>query len=187
MLAGVSATLVSATGGAVDAERAKEVAEIKLRQGFRLCLGRRLRSVGIGSAPVPPAVLQWMRETWTDSVITEGYGASEAGSITMDDRPIEGVEIKIVDVPELGYRASGLPPGENPRGEVLVKTPTMVEGYFRNDEATEKAFDEEGYFITGDLAELLPDGRIRLIGRRKFVKKLLNGEFVSPEKVESML
>lgn len=186
MLAGVSASIEGAATGK-SAEAAKKAAEERLKKEFSQCLGRRLRSVGIGSAPVPPAVLAWMRETWTDSIITEGYGASESGSITMNDRPIEGVELKIIDVPELGYKAAGIPKGQNPRGEVLVKTSTMVEGYFRNDAATDKAFDEEGYFRTGDLCELLPDGRIKLIGRRKFVKKLSNGEFVSPEKVETVL
>lgn len=54
----------------------------------------------------------------------------------------------------------------------------MISGYYGDEEATKRAFDEEGYFCTGDIGEQLPSGKLRVIGRVKNATKLANGEFV---------
>ena len=59
-----------------------------------------------------------------------------------------------------------------------VKTKQMISGYYGDEEATKRAFDEEGYFCTGDIGEKLPSGKLRVIGRVKNATKLANGEFV---------
>lgn len=74
------------------------------------------------------------------------------------------MDAKLEDVPDMGYSSRDEP---YPRGELLVKTKTMFMGYFNNPEATKEAFDEEGYYHTGDIVELGPGRRITVIDRRK--------------------
>ncbi len=85
------------------------------------------------------------------------------------------VDVLLRDVPEMGYTSKDSP---NPRGEILIKSPHLVEGYYKNPKATEESFSN-GYFCTGDIGERLPDGRIRIIDRKKNILKLAQGEFVA--------
>lgn len=174
---------------ALDAEsgRKREEVEASVMSRFRHILGSRLQSVSIGSAPPVPAVVEWMKEVFKPAKVNEGYGSTECGTITINDVVAPSVTAKLVDVPELGYLTTDTPP----RGEVWVKTKTMISGYYKNEEKTAEAFAEDGWFRTGDVAveEVTPSGKkqLRLIGRAKNVIKLSNGEFVEPERIETLL
>jgi long-subunit acyl-CoA synthetase (AMP-forming) len=61
------------------------------------------------------------------------YGSTEAGDITTEGNVSANVEVKLVDVPELGYLSTDIP---WPRGEIVVKTKTMIAGYYKDDTAT---------------------------------------------------
>ena len=115
-----------------------------------------------------------MKECFAGVNVGEGYGSTECGLITADDKIPYGVQYKLVDVPHLGYFTTHDPP----QGEILVKTRQMISGYYGDDEATRKAFDAEGYFRTGDIGEEVAKGHVRVIGRVKNATKLANGEFV---------
>ncbi|KAA0146665.1 hypothetical protein FNF29_07907 [Cafeteria roenbergensis] len=172
---------------AVKAAGAPEAARAAIRQAllkeFQVALGGRLQSIGIGSAPVTKGVLDWMTVCFSQAQVGEGYGSTECGTISNGNKIAEGVEFRLDDIPELGYLTSGSPP----RGEILVRTKWSSEGYFRNPKATSDALTDDGFFRTGDVGEQLEDGRVMIIGRRKFVTKLANGEFVSPERIETVL
>ena len=101
------------------------------------------------------------------------------GGIAVNGKVLMGTEIKLLDVPEMGYMATDLPP----RGELCIKTDTMISGYFNNEEETREKF-VDGFFRTGDIVELVGPQRVRIIDRKKNIFKLAQGEFVSPEQLE---
>ena len=70
-------------------------------------------------------------------------------------------------------------------GELLIKTPLMMKGYFRDEEATREAFTEDGWFKSGDLATIDNDGNIKIVGRSKENIVLATGKKVSPEDLEA--
>jgi long-chain acyl-CoA synthetase len=74
-----------------------------------------------------------------------------------------------------------------PNGEVLVRSPMNMAGYFRNPEATRDCFTEEGFFRTGDLGELDDEGWLRIIGRVKEQFKTSKGKYISPNPIEKVL
>lgn len=129
-----------------------------------------------------------------------GYGSTEmtAGATIMhnDDLsygatgvPFNSVHYYLKDWLEGGYFHTDKP---NPRGEVVVGGPNITKGYYKMDLETEESFkvdSETGqrYFESGDIGELLPNGTLKIIDRRKDLTKLSNGEFVSLGKIESAL
>ena len=81
----------------------------------------------------------------------------------------------------MGYFTTDDPP----RGEICVKTPQMIDGYYKNPKETEERF-VDGYFRTGDIGEQNSFGNLRVIDRKKSIFKLSQGEFVAPERLESL-
>lgn len=116
--------------------------------------------------------------------ILQGYGLTEtAGAATVtrfeDNKigsvgtPLNGVEVKI-DQPD----ADGI-------GEVLIRGPMVMSGYYRNAEANREAFNAEGFFRSGDLGRFDKQGHLFIVGRKKDVIKLPSGKNVFPEDVEA--
>jgi len=70
-------------------------------------------------------------------------------------------------------------------GELLVKGPTVIRAYFNNDEASAKAFDKDGWFATGDMAKLTPDGVLYIVDRAKDLIKS-GGEWISSIDLENL-
>lgn len=116
--------------------------------------------------------------------ILNGYGITECAPLISCNRnkyqkkgsvgtPIIGELVKIKD------------PDENGEGEICVKGPNVMLGYYKNPEATAEAFDEEGYFKTGDYGKLDDEGWIYITGRKKNVIILSNGKNVYPEEIET--
>lgn len=79
----------------------------------------------------------------------------------------------------MGYFSTDDPP----RGEICVKTPQMIDGYYKNPKETAERF-VDGYFRTGDIGEQDSSGKLRVIDRKKSIFKLSQGEFVAPERLE---
>ena len=97
--------------------------------------------------------------------------------------PTSSVEVKLVDVPEMGYLHSNNPP----QGEIWLRGPTIARGYYANEEETKKAFTSDGWFKTGDVGQWQPSGTLTIIDRLKNLVKTLNGEYIALEKVRSFL
>jgi fatty acid CoA ligase FadD9 len=148
-------------------------------------LGGRLLNCPFGSAPMAEELHAFI-ERCLQVPISNNYGATEVSGVSVNTRisrpPV--IAYKLVDVPELGYFTTDKP---YPRGELLVKTRTIMQGYFKQPQATAAVFDEEGYYRTGDvMAEIAPD-RIVYVDRRNNVQKLAQGEFVAIANVEAAL
>jgi fatty acid CoA ligase FadD9 len=147
-------------------------------------LGGRLLTGSFGSAPLAPELREFM-EACLGFRMDEFYGATEVSGVSRNNRlqrpPI--IDYKLVDVPELGYFTTDKP---HPRGELLIKTNSIMLGYYKRPEVTAAVFDEDGYYKTGDImAEIAPDELVYL-DRRNNVIKLSQGEFVAIALLEAL-
>lgn len=130
-------------------------------------------------ATVAPHVEEFVHSIGLDMVV--GYGLTESlATVSCDhlDKPytmgsvgrlIDSIEIKISE-----------------EGEVLLKGPTITPGYYNRDDLTAAAFDEEGYFRTGD-AGYMKNGELYLTDRIKDLFKTSNGKYIAPQMIESKL
>jgi long-chain acyl-CoA synthetase len=138
---------------------------------------------------VPEIASEWERRT--GMVIFEGYGLSETASALScnghgDDRrlgtvgkPMVSQEIKIVDA-----EGNSLSAGEE--GELLVRGPQVMQGYWQRPEATAESIDDEGWFRTGDIAKIHKDGFIQIVDRLKDMV-LVSGFNVYPNEIENVI
>ncbi|MFI8887612.1 carboxylic acid reductase [Streptomyces sp. NPDC053813] len=152
-----------------------------LRENF---LGGRVAKAFCGTAPLSAELAAFV-ESCLDLHLYTGYGSTEAGGVLLDtvvQRP-PVIDYKLADVPELGYFRTDLP---YPRGELLLRTESMIPGYYKRPEVTAGVFDEDGYYRTGDvMAELGPD-RLVYVDRAKDTLKLSQGEFVAVSRLETV-
>lgn len=98
--------------------------------------------------------------------------------------PIESVKFRLKDLPEMNYTSSDKP---YPRGEICMYGPSIFKGYYKRQDKTDEAFDEEGWFLTGDVGMVYPNGSIKIIDRSKNIFKLSQGEYIAPEKIEQIM
>lgn len=146
-------------------------------------LGGSLRILITGGAAMDKDALQAINDFGFD--VHQGYGLTEtspviAGENSFNKRngsvgyPLPGIEIKVADVDENGI------------GELIVKTPTIMNGYYKNDEATKEVI-KDGWFYTGDLGYVDKDGFVFITGRKKSMIVLKNGKKIFPEELESLI
>lgn len=156
-------------------------------------LGGRVKAMLTGSAPLSAPVLDFLRVVFSCPVL-EGFGMTETAAITSLTAPgdlTQGqiglpspcVEIKLVDIPEMGYTSKDQP---NPRGEIWIKGASVFKGYYKDPDATADALND-GWVVTGDVGMWDAQGRLFLIDRKKAIFKLSQGEYVAPEKIEAVL
>jgi len=153
----------------------------------RLCIS--------GAAPLPPHLAEFLRIIMPKAAVIQGYGLTEscasATVVQTDDialghvgGPTDVTEVRLVDAPECGYLTTDEP---HPRGEVQLRGQSMMNGYYKNDEATAKVLNKEtGWFSTGDIGRINPNGTLSIIDRRKNLFKTSTGEYIASEKVEGV-
>ncbi|XP_067672294.1 long-chain-fatty-acid--CoA ligase 5-like [Haliotis asinina] len=153
-------------------------------------LGGKIRLIISGSAPLSPAVLDFLRATM-GCMVLEGYGQTEATAGISFNIPGESSAghcgpplacnyVKLVDVPEMDYFA------KDRKGEVCVKGPNVFMGYYKNPQKTAEAIDSDGWLHTGDVGEWLQEETLRIIDRKKNIFKLSQGEYIACEKIENV-
>ncbi|CAN6336214.1 unnamed protein product [Urochloa humidicola] len=155
-------------------------------------LGGRLRLLISGGAPLSAEIEEFLRVT-TCAYFIQGYGLTETlGPSTVcyiDDMSLVGsagvpatyTEIRLEEVPEMGYDPLGVPS----RGEVCIRGKSLFAGYYKNPELTNEAI-VDGWFHTGDIGEMTPDGILKIIDRKKNIFKLSQGEYVAVEYLEKV-
>ena len=147
--------------------------------------GGRMRLFAIGGAKFDSEAERFLKEAGFPYGI--GYGLTEtaplvAGAVGKMVRigstgpALEGVEIRLDNVNS-----------ETGQGEIVVKTPCCMQGYYKNEEATKAVFTEDGWFRTGDLGALAADGWIFIKGRLKNMIVGPSGENIYPEDIEEVL
>lgn len=174
--------VASAVENGTEQSEAEEDARTHLREDL---LGGRIVSAVNGSAPLDLNLHSFM-ESLLAVPVHDAYGSTEAGGVVMFDNLIQRppvIEYKLVDVPELGYHSTDRP---YPRGELLLKTVSMVPGYFNRPDLNDEILDADGYYRTGDvMAETGPD-ELQFVERRNNVLKLSQAEFVAVSKLEAI-
>ncbi len=175
-----------------------------LFRSLHLRLGGRLRFMVSGGAALPPELArQYYR---LGLLLVQGWGLSETAPVlTVPEinefkflftnhyereagtvgRPVPGVRLRLLDVPEKGIYVR-----EHGFGELAAQGPNVSPGYYRDPAATAAVFfeDESGrWFRTGDIGWIAPNGNVYLTGRAKAIIVLDTGEKVSPDEVEDVL
>lgn len=138
-----------------------------------------VRFAGSGSAPIPAELITWYRNLGLE--LLEGYGMSENFNFSHLTMPGKG---------RAGYIGHPYPSVEctiSDSGEILVKSPGNMLGYYKQPELTEEAFTEDGYLKTGDRGDIDSDGRLRITGRIKEIFKTSKGKYVAPAPIENIL
>ena len=147
----------------------------KIREG----LGGGTQRFSAGGAPLAPELAEFF---WSVGVtIHQGYGLTEtspvvtantptANKIGTVGRPIPNVQVKIAE-----------------DGEILVKGPNVMQGYYHKPEATREVFTSDGWFRTGDIGRLDEDGYLIITDRKKELLKTAAGKFIAPAPIENTL
>jgi long-chain acyl-CoA synthetase len=154
----------------------KNVVRKKVLEGLGLA---EVRFAGSGSAPIPADLIAWYRRLGLE--LLEGYGMTENFSYSHMNRPGK------VRVGYVGEAQDGVEHKLTPEGEVLVKSPGTMLGYFKAPDLTAEVLGEDGFLRTGDLGELDEAGRLRITGRAKELFKTSKGKYVAPTPIENEL
>lgn len=147
--------------------------KLKERLGFE-----RVRTAYSGAAPISPDVLKFFHAIGLPLV--EGYGQTEGTGVTTVSRldrmrsgkvgqPLPGVEVKIA-----------------PDGEILVRSPGVFKGYFKNPQATREAL-QDGWLYSGDVGELDEEGFLKITDRKKDLIITAGGKNIAPQNIENQL
>ena len=147
-------------------------------------LGSKLRLLVAGGAALDPDTEKTFNSLGINMV--QGYGLTESSPvIAVEDDKYKKIGSIGKALPTLDVKIDK--PNEEGIGELLVKGPTIMLGYYENEEATKETIDKEGWLHTGDLAKIDKDGFIFITGRKKFVIVLKNGKNVYPEELEILI
>lgn len=175
--------------GGVSAKMPRERLEKLLRVPVvnELVRKRILDGLGLGhckiaasaSAPIPSSLIQWYRALGLE--IAEGYGMTENFGYSHGTRPGRGRPDYV------GEPYDGVEQRLSPEGEVQVKSPANMLGYFEEPELTAQSFTEDGWLKTGDRGQIDELGRLRITGRVKELFKTSKGKYVAPVPIENRL
>lgn len=154
--------------------------------------GGRLKLCMNGGGPVAKDTQRFISMAIAPMII--GYGLTETTAMGVLQNPHQwttdsigcmpaSVEAKLVDFPDAGYHATNKP---NPQGEIWLRGPSVMEGYYENEKETKEALTADGWFKTGDIGEWAQNGHLKIIDRKKNLVKTLNGEYIALEKLESL-
>jgi long-chain acyl-CoA synthetase len=147
----------------------------KIREG----VGGRIRLFVSGGAPLAPELAEFF---WSVNLpVYQGYGLTETSPIAAANlppankvgtvgRPIPHVQIRIAE-----------------DGEILVKGPCVMQGYYHKPEETRQVFTPDGWFCTGDIGKIDSDGYLVITDRKKELLKTAGGKFVAPAPIENLL
>lgn len=152
-------------------------------------LGGRVEIAITGAAPISPEILNVLRAAF-GAYIIEGYGQTECaaaccGTLPGDHSGTVGAplvcnQIKLDDVGEMDYFA------KDGKGEICVRGPNVMKGYYKNQEKTDETIDKDGWLHTGDIGTWTKTGALKIIDRKKNIFKLAQGEYIAPEKIENI-
>ncbi len=164
----------------------KLVSYIVLRRRMTKLMGSSLKSIVVGGGPLSAYLDRYFAAI--DVVLLEGYGLTEAApivSVRPEKNPILGTvgrPLPQTEVRILGENGELLPSGR--KGAIYVKGPQIMQGYYKDPEATAEAISADGWLSTGDSGMMTLDGNLVVTGRTRNAIVLGSGERVEPEPIE---
>ena len=148
----------------------------KVRTGLGL---DQVLMAGSGSAPIPPDLIAWYRRIGLN--LFEGYGMTEDCAYSFTSNAAHNAPGYV------GVKMKGVEARLSPEGEVLIKSPGQLVGYYKRPDLDAESFTPDGFFRTGDLGEFSPDGMLKLTGRAKELFKTAKGKYVAPAPIENLI
>ena len=160
------------------------IARVLVLSQWRKRLGGKISYMAVGAASLRPEIGRLFSAAGIH--IVEGYGLTETSPIISMNRfepglnrlgtvgiPLSGVEVKLDDV------------NEEQEGEILVKGPNVMQGYFKRPELTKNAFTEDGWFRTGDIGKFVHQRFLQITDRKKDIFKTSSGKYVAPQPLQN--
>ena len=155
----------------------------KLFSDIHAALGGKMRYIISGASAIDPAVPKAFNAFGITTV--QGYGLTETSPVLAAENP-KIIREGSVGLPLCNVQARICDPDERGIGEIVVKGPNIMLGYYEDEEATAEVL-KDGWFYTGDLGKMDKDGVIYITGRKKNVIVLKNGKNVYPEEIETVI
>lgn len=157
----------------------RKIADKLIYTKWRDAVGGKIKIIILGGAALQPRLARVFNAA--GMTMTEGYGLTETSPVIAVNHPeypymkfgtvgpvLKNVEVKIAD-----------------DGEILMKGPSLMLGYYQDEEKTNKAIDKDGWFHTGDIGELHEHNILKITDRKKEIFKLSTGKYVAPQLIEN--
>ena len=155
-----------------------KLADALVYRKIRMGMGGRLRIISSGGAPLSKELAEFF---WAVGIpIYQGYGLTETSPIVSSNYPANRMGSSGRPIPNVQVRAAE-------DGEILVKGPCVMQGYYKNPEATRAVLSEDGWFSTGDIGYVDKDNYLFITDRKKDLIKTAAGKFVAPQPIENAL
>jgi long-chain acyl-CoA synthetase len=155
-----------------------KIADKLVYSKVRAGTGAKLRLVCSGGAPLSKELAQFF---WAIGIpIYQGYGLTETSPIVTSNYPRNRVGSSGQPIPNVQVRIA-------PDGEILVKGPCVMQGYYQRPESTREVLTADGWFSTGDIGYLDKDNYLFITDRKKDLLKTAAGKFVAPQPIENAL
>lgn len=142
-------------------------------------LGGNVRVMISGASPIAREILEFFHAF--ELLILEGYGLTETTPALTINRP-DDFKFGTVGKPIPGCRITIAPDGE-----IFARGPNVAQGYYKRPRETAEAWDDQGWFHTGDIGEFDAEGFLRITDRKKDLIKTSGGKYVAPQKIENLL
>lgn len=156
----------------------------KLFAQIREAFGGEIEMIISGGAPINPEILSFFESLGISML--NGYGITECAPLIAVNRSLNVVHGSVGEVIDMDTVIID-DPNEDGEGEILVKGPNVMLGYYKDETATTDAMTEDGFFRTGDYGKLDKNGILFITGRKKNLIILSNGKNVYPEEIENEL
>jgi long-chain acyl-CoA synthetase len=155
-----------------------KIADALVYKKIRAGVGGNLRLICSGGAPLSKDLAEFF---WTVGVpVYQGYGLTETSPIVSNNFPANRVGSSGKPIANVDVRIAE-------DGEVLVKGPCVMQGYYKNPEATREVITEDGWFRTGDIGYLDKDNYLYITDRKKDLIKTAAGKYIAPQPIENSL
>lgn len=162
------------------------LADLLVFRHWRKRMGGRIRYIAVGAAALQPRLGRLFSAAGID--VREGYGLTETSPVIAFNRfEPGGVHFGTVGIPAPGVDVRIAEPDEQGEGEIEVKGPNVMTGYYELPEETAARFTEDGWFRTGDLGKFEFKRFLKITGRKSEIFKTTSGKFVAPAFVEQQL
>ena len=162
------------------------MADILVYRQWRKALGGKVEGVVVGAAALQPKLGKLFSAAGIE--IREGYGLTETSPVIAFNRfEPGGVKFGTVGIPIPGIRLKINEPNDNGEGEVMVKGPGVMLGYYNQPDLTKKVVTADGWFHTGDVGKIVYKRFLKITDRKKDIFKTSSGKYVAPQILESIL